>query len=196
MWWVYFTALDRRILDQESLKLFNISIHMFFSVKACDGLCQLLKSTGSGWNTIKVSIDRVDLCQTHCKQVPDFSRAPGSNQTTWASFGQFKQANTRSLSPVPAFGSILVVLWLLFFRSAPSTFPSWAGYPSRSLFPGVPSRKIILEIGQIHLSIEAQCGTPVYLWVTATPKAWGIKAVTQMSWKQYNLVYGFSTGKI
>ncbi len=24
------------------------------------------------------------------------------------------------------------------------------------------------EIDQIHLSIEAQCGTPVYLWVTAT----------------------------
>ncbi len=27
------------------------------------------------------------------------------------------------------------------------------------------------EIDQIHLSIEAQCGTPVYLWVTAT---WGM----------------------
>ncbi len=39
-----------------------------------DGSCQLLKSTGSGWNTLRVSIDRVDLCQTHCKQVPDFSR--------------------------------------------------------------------------------------------------------------------------
>ena len=25
------------------------------------------------------------------------------------------------------------------------------------------------EIGQIHLSIEAQCGSPVYLWVTTTP---------------------------
>ncbi len=28
------------------------------------------------------------------------------------------------------------------------------------------------EIDQIHLSIEAQCGTPVYLWVTATPRRW------------------------
>ena len=30
--------------------------------------------------------------------------------------------------------------------------------------------RLYSEIGQIHLSIEAQCGTPVYLWVTATPK--------------------------
>ncbi len=37
-----------------------------FSVKACDKLWQLLKSTASGWNTIRVSMDRVDLCQTHC----------------------------------------------------------------------------------------------------------------------------------
>ncbi len=28
--------------------------------------------------------------------------------------------------------------------------------------------RLYSEIGQIHLSIEAQCGTPVYLWVTAT----------------------------
>ncbi len=46
---------------------------------------------------------------------------------------------TCSFPPVPAFRSIWVVLWLLFFRSASSTFPSWAGYPSRSLFPWVPS---------------------------------------------------------
>ena len=31
-----------------------------------------IRFTGFGWNTIRVSIDRVDLCQTHCKQVPDF----------------------------------------------------------------------------------------------------------------------------
>ncbi len=96
-----------------------------FSVKACDGLHQLLKFIGSDWNTNGVKIDCVDLCQTHWKQVPDFSRPSGS-----------EQASTRSLPPVPAFGSIWVVLWLLFFKSAPFTFPS--------------------EIGQIHLSIEAQ----------------------------------------
>ncbi len=91
-----------------------------FSVKACDGLYQLLKSIGSGWNTIWVSIDRVDLCQTHCKQVPDFFRLSGSHQITWVE--SIKQVNTRGYPPVPAFGSIWGVLWLLFFRSAPSTF--------------------------------------------------------------------------
>ncbi len=106
-----------------------------FSGKACDGLCQLLKSTESGWNTIRVSTDRVDLCQTHFKQVPDFSRAPRSGQITRAGFSQ--QANTRSFSPVPAFGSTWVVLWLLFFRSAPSTFPH-KRFTHLGQFPGVP----------------------------------------------------------
>ncbi len=58
-----------------------------------------------------VSIVSLALCQTHCKQVPDFSRLSKSD------------ANTRSIPPVPTCGSIWVVLWLLFFRSAPSTFP-------------------------------------------------------------------------
>ena len=35
------------------------------------------KSHGSGWDTIWVPADHVNLCQTHCKQVPDFSRAQG-----------------------------------------------------------------------------------------------------------------------
>ncbi len=48
--------------------------HVFRQRLNCDGLYQLLKSIGSDWNTIGVSIDCVDLCQTHCKQVPDFSR--------------------------------------------------------------------------------------------------------------------------
>ncbi len=58
-----------------------------------------------------------------------------------------------------------VVLWLLFFRSAPSMLPQWRGYLSCSLFPGVPNHQITLdsEIDQIHLSTEAQCGSPVYL---------------------------------
>ncbi len=61
-----------------------------FMVKACDGLYQLIKSMGLDWNTICVSVDRVDLCQTHCKQVPDFSRPSGCDQVTWA-----KWANSR-----------------------------------------------------------------------------------------------------
>ncbi len=35
-----------------------------------------------------VSIVNLGLCQTHCKQVPDFSRLCGSDLITWASFCQ------------------------------------------------------------------------------------------------------------
>ncbi len=31
-------------------------------------------------------MDRVDLCQTHCKQVPDFSRPSGSDQINTCGF--------------------------------------------------------------------------------------------------------------
>ncbi len=81
-----------------------------FSVKACDGLYQLIKSIGSDWNTIWVSIDRVDLCQAHCNQVPDFSRPSGSDQVTWAKIiwfivtlglSQLKQVNTHGSPQFP-----------------------------------------------------------------------------------------------
>ncbi len=35
--------------------------------------------------------------------------------------------------------------------------------------------RLYSEIGQIHLSIEAQCGTPVYLWVTAALDTYAAK---------------------
>ncbi len=35
-----------------------------------------------------VSIVSLALCQTHCKQVPEFSRLSKSDLITWASFGQ------------------------------------------------------------------------------------------------------------
>ncbi len=43
-----------------------------------------------GWieTLLEVSILRMDLCQTHCKQVPDFSRASGSDYITWVVFDQ------------------------------------------------------------------------------------------------------------
>ncbi len=63
---------------------------------------------------------------------------PALMEVTW-SRGQVLANNTRSFPPVPVFGSIWVVLWLLFFRSAPSTFQQWRGYLSWSLFLGVPS---------------------------------------------------------
>ena len=61
---------------------------------------------GSSWNTIRVSIDHMDLCQTHCKQVPDFSRAPRSGR------GHVGNSQYNWLPLVPTYGSTWVVLWL------------------------------------------------------------------------------------
>ena len=127
-----------------------------FSVRACDGLYQLLKSIGSDWNTITVSIDRVDHCQTHCKQVPEFSRPSGSDHITWV---DLSQVNTRCYPPVHAFGSIWVVLWLLFFRSVPSMFPLQQVTLLGVCFQESLVFRLYSEIDQIHLCIEAQCGT-------------------------------------
>ncbi len=58
--------------------------------------------------------------------------------------------------PVPTYGSTWVVLWLLFFRSAPSTFNvTWSTL--KGPFRGVPSLRLYSEIDNIHLSSEAQC---------------------------------------
>ncbi len=50
------------------------------------------KSHGSGWDTIWVPADHDNLCQTHCKHVPDFSRAQGH----MVRFG-FTQVNQKSI---------------------------------------------------------------------------------------------------
>ncbi len=56
---------------------------------------------------------------------------------------------------VPTYESTWVVLWLLFCRSAPSTFPgTWSTL--KGPFRGVPSHRLYSEIDHIHLS-EAQC---------------------------------------
>ncbi len=46
----------------------------------------------------------------------------------WSKSTNHYMLNTRSIPPVPTFGSIWVVLWLLFFRSASSTFPQKTGH--------------------------------------------------------------------
>ena len=76
--------------------------------------------------------------------------------------------NTRSFPPVPAFGSIWVVLCLLFFRSAPSTFPLCIY--GEVTFHGACFRESLVirlhsEIGQIHLSTEAQSDHLFYQWM-------------------------------
>ncbi len=76
-----------------------------------------------------------------------------------------KAVNTLSFPPGPAFWSIRVVLWLLFFRSAPSSFPQGRGYLLGACFGESLVIRLHSEIDQIHLSIEAQCDHLFYQWV-------------------------------
>ncbi len=132
------------------------------SERACDGLCRLSTFNGVDWNTIK-GFNRA------CVALSDTLQAGAWLFPPYRNLGRFsKQANTHSFPSVPAFGSIWVVLWLLFFRSAPSTFPQRTGYLLGACFRESLVTRLHSEIGQIHLSIEAKCGSPVYLWVTAT----------------------------
>ncbi len=69
------------------------------------------------------------------------------------------------------------------FRSAPSTFPQRRGYLLGTCFRESLVIRLHSEIGQIHLSIEAQCGPPVYLWVTTTTRD---MIMSQFALKQCN----------
>ncbi len=114
-----FTTIQHNHFKKRTFRMLRSIVGMTHDLKwTCDGLCGLWVFEGFGWNIKVVLIVNLGLCQTHCKQVPDFPRPSGSDLITWAS----------SFPPVPAFGSICVVLWLLFFRSAPSTFPQRTGY--------------------------------------------------------------------
>ncbi len=85
---------------------------------------------------------------THVLQVPDFSHPSG-----------FTQVNQKSTQLASSYGSTWVVLWLLLFRSAPSTFPIINGPPIGVRFRESLVVRLYSEIDQIHLSIEAQCVT-------------------------------------
>ncbi len=120
------------------------------------------KSHGSSWDTIWVPADHVNLCQTHCKQVPDFSRAQGHV----VRFGPITAIIYSSKSKVNTIG---------FLQFLPTGLHGLCfGYcfsgplPLRSLINcppiGVRFRESLVirlhsEIDQIHLSIEAQCVT-------------------------------------
>ncbi len=67
-----------------------------------------------------------------------------------------------SCPSVPAYGSICVVLPLFCFRSAPSTFPQKTGHLSWGYFLESLVFRLHSKIGQIHLSIEAQCELHTY----------------------------------
>ncbi len=92
----------------------------------------------SCWDTFWIPNDHMDLCQTPRVQVPYFSRHWGHVVNLDQS-----QASLRK-NPVPTYGPTWVVLWLLFFRSAPSTFPNKRS-TLKGPFRGVPSRYIILR---------------------------------------------------
>ena len=63
------------------------------------------KNHGSSWNTIWVLTDCMGLCQTHCRQMPYFSRAPGGGQ------GHMVKSQYNWLPSVPTYGSTWVVTW-------------------------------------------------------------------------------------
>ena len=87
-----------------------------FSGRACDGLCGLLTFNDFDWNTIK---GFNHPCTFVRRTASRFLTFPALQEVAWSHGQVSKQANTRSFPPVPAFMSIWVVLWLLFFRSAP-----------------------------------------------------------------------------
>ncbi len=99
----------------------------------------------SSYDTLRIPTDQVSLSQT--------LRCPGQAMGA----GVLRSAaNQDWYLPVPTYGSTWVVLWLLFCRSAPSTFPvTWSTLTGP--FRGVPSLRSYSKIDHIHLSSEAQC---------------------------------------
>ncbi len=108
--------------------------------------------TWSFWDTFRIPTNQVSPSQT--------LRCPGACDSRHEGhvviFGPITGlANQYWYLPVPTYGSTWVVLWLLFCRSAPSTFPvTWSTL--KSPFRGVPSHRLYSEIDHIHLSSEAQ----------------------------------------
>ncbi len=111
-----------------------------FAVKTCDGLYHFMFSIDRvgipfGFQTIMWTFVRHTV--SRCLTFPAFG-------VTWSIWTNHRPrcvsfVNKDWFLPVPTYGSTWVVLWLLFFRSAPSTFPSKRS-THRGPFPGVPSR--------------------------------------------------------
>ncbi len=111
----------------------------------------------SCWDTLWIPNDHMDLCQAPCVQVPVFSRHRGHMVSLDQSQALFTKstANKDWYLPVPTYGSTWVVLWLLFFRSAPSTLPNkWSTLQG---FGESLVVRLYSEIDHLRLSIEAQC---------------------------------------
>ncbi len=108
-----------------------------FAVGTCDGLCRPT-----------FPIDHMDLCQTHCKQVPDFSRSQGHMVRFANKIG--------SLQFLPR---VLHELCFGCCFSGPLPLCSLINDPHIGVrFLESLVIRLHSEIDQIHLSIEAQCG--------------------------------------
>ncbi len=80
----------------------------------------------------------------------------------WTKGAEKYQSQYTWLPPVPYLRvNMGCALAIFFFFSGPLPLRSYIGQSTfRGLFPGVPSlNRLYSEIDQIHLSIEAQCGT-------------------------------------
>ncbi len=86
----------------------------------------------------------MDLSQIPGVQVPVVSRHKDHVQVPVVSRHRDHVVNQDWYLSVPTYGSTWVVLWLLFCRSAPSTFPNKRS-TLQGLFRGVPSRYILLR---------------------------------------------------
>ncbi len=118
-------------ITHQSQRIFSHRHRCLFQVRSCDPIdSQEVRHVGVfildrfgipfGFQPIKSALARHSGVQVPVIFPP------------WGSRGHFGL-------PVPTYGSTWVVLWLLFCRSAPSTFPvTWSTL--KGPFPGVPSR--------------------------------------------------------
>ncbi len=61
-----------------------------FVVRTCDGLYHLIFSI----DHVGIPTDRMDLCQTHCKQVPEFFPRPSSCGQVWTNHHPLAPSNS------------------------------------------------------------------------------------------------------
>ncbi len=111
---------------QECFKRPDVAVNhendTYFWKRTCYAECKCL--AGLVETSKVVSIVSLALCQTHCKQVPDFS----THVQYFLPILLVPQIDKHQVLDIPwlfppTCGSIWVVLWLLFFRSASSMFP-------------------------------------------------------------------------
>ncbi len=130
----------------------------------------------SCWDTLWIPNDHMDLCQTHCKQVPDFSRAQG-HVVRFGPIGSFQFPPTdqhglcfgccfsgplplRSLTNGPLFR-------VRFGESLVVRLYSEIGFACLLVYITSISRTTWTWVCSLHLSIEAQCDHLFYKWVTS-----------------------------